>query len=171
MQIISTLNVRFAGIIFQKVSPLGKCQSDANLQVHSSHQVHARATRFTSGNAQRPIRQWKKIFPFKQTFEIEFHLTKSKMKIWKVQVAWVPGTWAGTTFGHLRNWAIYLECRNRNLNGNIGAFECTNKSSFGWRGASGWLDRKFRILKAPGLQRKGLSCEAEIAGTPLGTNL
>ena len=113
----------------------------------------------------------KKIFPFKQTFEIEFHLTKSKMRIWKVQVTWVSGTWAGTTFGHLRNWAIYLECRNRNLNGNIRPFECTNKSSFGWRGASGWLDRKFRILKAPGLQRKGLSCEAEIAGTPLGTNL
>jgi hypothetical protein len=88
MQIISTLNVRFERIIFQKVLPLGKCRSNAKLEVHSSRQVHARATRFTSGNAARPIRQGKKIFPSIETFEIEFHFPFNKeIGISKLQVA------------------------------------------------------------------------------------
>jgi hypothetical protein len=87
MQIISTLNVRFERIIFQKVLPLGKYHSNAKLQVHSSRLLHARATRFTSGNAARPIRQGKKNLASIETFEIEFHLTESQIGISKVQVA------------------------------------------------------------------------------------
>ncbi len=72
---------------FQKVLPLGKYHSNAKLQVHSSRQVHARATRFTSGNAARPIRQGKKNLVSIETFEIEFHLTESQIGISRVQVA------------------------------------------------------------------------------------
>jgi hypothetical protein len=132
MQIISTLNVRSSeGIIFQKVLPLGKCQSNANLQVHSSHQVHARATRFTSGNAERPIRQGKKIFPFKETFEIEFHFHKEKDTNLKSASSLDFRNLSRYNIRPLNESSDLPGMWKLNLNDNILTLECTNKSSFG----------------------------------------